>query len=158
MLAVESGSRAWGFASPNSDYDIRFIYLRPKEHYLKLEKTDDVITPPTEDELDMAGWDLQKALRLMHGSNPSLMEWLSSPIVYRSSDTADLLSPLGIKTVPIIEEGKILPETITELVEYSKGTLVLKKGQKREGVVMRNTNRNISFKVLNPDFLLAEKD
>ena len=64
----------------------------------------------------------------------------------------------GIKTVPIVEEDKTLPETIAELVEYSKGKSVVRKEQKREGVVMRNVQSNISFKVINPDFLLAEKD
>lgn len=73
-------------------------------------------------------------------------------------EIADILSPLGIKTVPILEDGKVLPQTIAELVEYSKGKSTVRKEQKREGVVMRNMERNISFKVINPDFLLAEKD
>ena len=59
LLAVESGSRAWGFASPDSDYDVRFIYVRPKEDYLRLEKTKDVIELPIEGELDINGWDLE---------------------------------------------------------------------------------------------------
>lgn len=59
FLAVESGSRAWGFASPDSDYDVRFIYVRPKEDYLRLEKTKDVIELPIEGELDINGWDLE---------------------------------------------------------------------------------------------------
>lgn len=75
-----------------------------------------------------------------------------------TAEIARLVTPFGLKTVPIIEEGKVLPETIAELVEYSKGGSVVRKGQKREGVVMRNAQRNISFKVINPDFLLAEKD
>lgn len=60
LLAVESGSRAWGFASPDSDYDVRFIYIRRMEDYLKLEKVRDVIELPMDDVLDMNGWDLQK--------------------------------------------------------------------------------------------------
>lgn len=59
LLAVESGSRAWGFASRDSDYDVRFIYVRPKEDYLRLEKTKDVIELPIEGELDINGWDLE---------------------------------------------------------------------------------------------------
>lgn len=86
LLAVESGSRAWGFASPDSDYDVRFIYVRPKEFYLKLEKTRDVIELPINDELDINGWDLCKALRLLHSSNPTLFEWLSSPVKYIETD------------------------------------------------------------------------
>ena len=69
-----------------------------------------------------------------------------------------LLEPYGIKTVPIVEEGKVLPDTISELVEYSKGYSVVRSGQKREGVVMRNMKNNISFKVINPDFLLAAEN
>lgn len=75
-----------------------------------------------------------------------------------TAEIKKLLEPYGIKTVPIVEEDKTLPETIAELVEYSKGKSVVRKEQKREGVVMRNVQSNISFKVINPDFLLAEKD
>ena len=75
-----------------------------------------------------------------------------------TAEIAELCAPLGLKTVPILEEDKVLPATIAELVEYSKGNSVVRKEQKREGVVMRNTQSNISFKVINPDFLLAEKD
>ncbi len=82
LLAVESGSRAWGFASPDSDYDVRFLYVRPKEHYLRLQKRRDVIEYMLDDVLDINGWDIDKTLRLMRGSNPTLFEWLSSPVVY----------------------------------------------------------------------------
>lgn len=85
LLAVESGSRAWGFASPDSDYDVCFIYVRPKEDYLRLEKARDVIELPIEGELDINGWDLDKTLRLLRASNPTLFEWFSSPIVYRET-------------------------------------------------------------------------
>ena len=88
LLAVESGSRAWGFASPDSDYDVRFIYLRKKEDYLRLEKVRDVIELPVDEVLDVNGWDLQKTLRLLHASNPTLFEWFSSPIVYRETEFA----------------------------------------------------------------------
>ena len=75
-----------------------------------------------------------------------------------TAEIKELLAPYGICSVPIVEEGKTLPDTIAELVEYSKGYSVVRNGQKREGVVMRNVKSNISFKVINPDFLLAEKD
>ncbi|NLZ55909.1 MAG: nucleotidyltransferase domain-containing protein [Clostridiaceae bacterium] len=88
LLAVESGSRAWGFASPDSDYDVRFIYVRPTEDYLRLDKVRDVIELPLSDELDINGWDLQKTLRLLHRSNPTLFEWFSSPIVYMETPFA----------------------------------------------------------------------
>lgn len=66
--------------------------MRPKEFYLKLEKTRDVIELPINDELDISGWDLKKALTLLHNSNPTLFEWLSSPIVYYKTDFADKYS------------------------------------------------------------------
>lgn len=75
-----------------------------------------------------------------------------------TAEIAELIKPFGMKTVPIVEEGKKLPKTIAELVEYSKGYSTVRKQQKREGVVMRNAKSNISFKVINPDFLLAERD
>lgn len=89
LLAVESGSRAWGFASEDSDYDVRFIYVRPRNDYLRLEKFRDVIELPLEGELDINGWDLDKTLRLLRSSNPTLFEWFSSPIVYRETPFAD---------------------------------------------------------------------
>lgn len=86
LFAVESGSRAWGFASPDSDYDVRFIYLHPVEHYLSIRERRDVIERELPDDLDLAGWDLRKALGLLAKSNPSLLEWLGSPIVYRQDE------------------------------------------------------------------------
>lgn len=85
LHCVESGSRAWGFASPDSDYDVRFIYVRPKEFYLRLDKTRDVIEWQLDDTLDINGWDIKKALQLLHKSNPTLFEWNSSPIVYKTT-------------------------------------------------------------------------
>lgn len=82
LFAVESGSRAWGIASPDSDYDVRFIYVRPKNDYLRLDEFRDVIELPIDDELDINGWDLKKALALLYRSNPTLFEWLSSPVIY----------------------------------------------------------------------------
>ena len=83
--AIESGSRAWGFPSPDSDYDVRFIYVRPEEFYLSLQKTKDVIEWQLDDTLDINGWDIQKALRLLYKSNPTLFEWCNSPIVYHTT-------------------------------------------------------------------------
>ncbi len=88
LLAVESGSRAWGFASPDSDYDVRFIYVRQKEDYLRLDEVRDVIELPINDELDINGWDLKKTLRLLYRSNPTLFEWFSSPIIYKETPFA----------------------------------------------------------------------
>ena len=97
ILAVESGSRAWGFESPDSDYDVRFIYVRREEDYLRLNEPRDVIELPISRDLDINGWDLKKALTLMYKSNPTLMEWLSSPVVYIDTESADELRKLAIK-------------------------------------------------------------
>lgn len=84
LYACESGSRAWGFASPDSDWDVRFIYARRVDWYLSInvEARRDVIERPIVDDLDLNGWDIRKALGLLHKSNPPLLEWLGSPIVY----------------------------------------------------------------------------
>ncbi len=89
LYACESGSRAWGFASTDSDYDVRFLYVRPASWYLSvnLESKRDVIERPINDVLDISGWDLRKALGLFRKSNPPLLEWLGSPIVYREAST-----------------------------------------------------------------------
>lgn len=86
LLAVESGSRAWGFPSPDSDYDCRFVYVRSEDDYLSLTLRPDVIELPISGELDVNGWDIGKALRLMLKGNAVILEWLSSPITYRSDD------------------------------------------------------------------------
>jgi len=82
LYAVESGSRAWGFASRNSDYDVRFIYIHQSDWYLSIRDRRDVIERPISNDLDISGWDIRKALGLFAKSNPPLLEWLGSPIVY----------------------------------------------------------------------------
>jgi predicted nucleotidyltransferase len=82
LYACESGSRAWGFASPDSDYDVRFIYARPAADYLSIRERRDVIEVPVNEVLDISGWDIRKALQLFLKSNAPLYEWLQSPIVY----------------------------------------------------------------------------
>lgn len=86
LFAVESGSRAWGFPSTDSDYDVRFIYKRKIEDYLKIDSIDDFIDLEIVDELDFKGWDIQKVLRLMLKSNSSINEYLQSPIHYISDE------------------------------------------------------------------------
>jgi predicted nucleotidyltransferase len=85
LYACESGSRAWGFPSPDSDYDVRFIYVHPPAWYLGLDEGPDTLNFPVDDELDLAGWELRKTLRLLRGSNAALFEWLQSPIVYHEA-------------------------------------------------------------------------
>ena len=84
LYAVESGSRAWGFESPNSDYDVRFIYAHPKDWYFSIDIEDrrDVIEYDIVDEIDINGWDVRKALKLFMKSNPAFIEWIQSPIIY----------------------------------------------------------------------------
>lgn len=88
LFACESGSRGWGFASPDSDYDVRFVYVHRLPWYLSVEDGRDVIELPINDELDISGWELRKALRLLWRSNPTLLEWLDSPISYRKDAPA----------------------------------------------------------------------
>ena len=86
LMAVESGSRAWGFPSPDSDYDVRFLYVRPRRDYLALGKLRDVIERPIVDEIDLNGWDIRKALGLLLKHNAVLSEWMESPIRYAADD------------------------------------------------------------------------
>lgn len=86
IFAIESGSRAWGFPSPDSDYDARFVYARRVEDYLTLNPVRDVIELPIEGDYDINGWDIKKALNLLLKPNPVLLEWLSSPIRYMWND------------------------------------------------------------------------
>lgn len=84
LYACESGSRAWNFASPDSDYDVRFIYVRERDWYLSfdVETRRDVIEYPIVDAIDCGGWDLRKALYLFTRTNGALFEWLRSPLRY----------------------------------------------------------------------------
>lgn len=92
LYACESGSRAWGFASPDSDYDVRFIYVHDKDFYLSIDEQRDVIELPINELLDINGWELRKALRLFKKSNTPIYEWLQSPIIYMMN--VDFLSSM----------------------------------------------------------------
>ena len=135
LLAVESGSRAWGFASPDSDYDVRFIYVRDKEDYLRLEEVRDVIELPVDEVLDINGWDLQKTLRLLYRSNPTAFEWCSSPIVYLETPFADRFRGLlneyfsqkrSLYHYVIMAEGNFREYLKGELVKAKKYFYVLR--------------------------------
>ena len=86
LHVIESGSRAWGFASPDSDYDVRFIYVRDRKQYLGLREEKDYIDWELDDVLDINGWDLKKVLQHFHKSNATVFEWANSPIVYYTTD------------------------------------------------------------------------
>ncbi len=101
LYACESGSRAWGFASPDSDYDVRFLYINDRDWYLSfdVERQRDVIELPIEADLDCNGWNLRKALHLFSRTNGALLEWLNSPIRYlERGDAAESLRQLAPNT------------------------------------------------------------
>lgn len=83
LYSCESGSRAWGFPSPDSDYDVRFIYTRSLDDYLTIYPKKDHLSFPINDELDIYGWDISKVLQLTTKSNTTPFEWLQSPMVYK---------------------------------------------------------------------------
>jgi uncharacterized protein len=131
LYACESGSRAWGFASADSDYDVRFIYLHRPSWYLAidLEAKRDVIECPLTGLLDVTGWDLRKALGLLRKSNPPLLEWLSSPIVYRDDGVAaSQLRALGATIYsPLACGHHYLQMAKGNLREYLTGEVVWRK-------------------------------
>jgi len=104
-LAIESGSRAWGFPSPDSDYDCRFIFLRSKRDYLSPWERRDVIETPLVDEMDVNGWDLAKALKLLLKGNAVVIEWLTSPVTY--SEDADFRARFLALANSVAERGLI---------------------------------------------------
>ena len=85
IYACESGSRAWGFASPDSDYDVRFIFVRPVQDYLKVNELPDFIDAELNEVYDINGWDLKKFFKQLYKSNPVIFEWAGSPIVYKTT-------------------------------------------------------------------------
>lgn len=129
LYACESGSRAWGFASPDSDYDVRFIYLHRTSWYLTITPERDVIERPLSDQLDLSGWDLTKALELFRRSNPPLLEWIQSPIVYRSAsgliDELRLLLPHYYSPISCLHH--YLHMAAGNMREYLKGEEVWTK-------------------------------
>src|SRR5258708_28995621 len=86
LFACESGSRAWGFASPDSDYDVRFIYAQPLNNYLSIHERKDSIALPVNQELDVNGSAIRKTLQLFLKSNATLYKRLQSPIVYNQKN------------------------------------------------------------------------
>ncbi len=98
LFAVESGSRAWGFASTDSDYDVRFVYARPLSWYLSIIDRRDVLEPKFNDPLlDMSGWDIRKALYQIYKGNPAFIEWLNSPIKYIDMCFIDSIRKLAVE-------------------------------------------------------------
>ena len=128
LYAVEAGSRAWGFDSMDSDYDVRFIYRRNISDYLRLEGRRDTIEHSI-GLLDMAGWDLDKSLRLMRKSNPSFFEWLGSPIVYREDANWILVRKMAMKCHnPVTTAYHHIGMARSTMRERLKGDMVPAKG------------------------------
>lgn len=128
-LAVESGSRAWGFPSLDSDYDVRFIYVHTPEWYLSIENGRDVIERPLIGLVDASGWDLRKALQLFRKSNPPLIEWLQSPFVYleRFDMAAELRERLPRFFSPAAGYYHYLHMARGNFREYLRGDVVWRK-------------------------------
>jgi len=130
LLAVESGSRAWGFASQDSDYDVRFIYTHPRDWYIRVFEQRDVIEPQGEGLLDPSGWELRKALRLLSKCNLALNEWLNSPIVYREAEgfrcQLQVLIPAFFNPIAAVHHYLSMARTAFDARE-SGGTISAKK-------------------------------
>jgi predicted nucleotidyltransferase len=136
LFACESGSRGWGFASPDSDYDVRFVYVHRLPWYLAVDANRDVIEQPISGELDVGGWELRKALQLLRDSNPTLLEWLRSPIVYRQEDAwatrlhglaEDMFSPVrGYHHYVSMARKNLREHLYHDVVRYKKYLYVLR--------------------------------
>lgn len=162
LHCVESGSRAWGFASPDSDYDVRFIYVRPPEFYLRLDKRRDVINWQLDDTYDINGWDITKALTLLHKSNPTLFEWNSSPIVYKTSEVWQNLSELinsyfvaksGLYHYISTAKANYSEYFSGETVKYKKYFYVLRPILACEWILAEGTPPPMEFSVLMEKYL-----
>jgi uncharacterized protein len=131
LLAVESGSRAWGFESVDSDFDVRFVYVHRREWYLSIdvEERRDVFELPIQGEIDISGWDIRKALRLFRKSNPPLLEWLQCPLIYRerSSFAKRLRDFLPLFHSPRASFFHYLHMAKGNMREYLKGDTVWRK-------------------------------
>ena len=165
VYAVESGSRAWGFASADSDYDVRFLYLHRPAWYLAIDRRRDVIERPIVDDFDLAGWDLQKALGLFLKSNPPLYEWLRSPLVYREAGpvAAEMRALVGTFYDPRagfhhylhMARGNFRGELERETVRHKKYLYVLRPALACRWIDADASAPPMEFKVLLDRFLPA---
>jgi uncharacterized protein len=131
LLAVESGSRAWGFASPDSDYDVRFVYVHARDWYLQVFEARDVIEKMLPGDLDVSGWELRKALRLFSKCNLAFNEWLGSPIRYvhepRFLDALSALLPRYFNPIAGIHHYRRMAAAALEENLGSDGAIGIKK-------------------------------
>lgn len=131
LLAVESGSRAWGFPSPDSDYDVRFIYVHAPDWYVSVHPGRDVIEAPLGGPIDLNGWDLRKALGLMLKGNAVLVEWLTSPVVYAAAPGfRDALAALALRQtrrLSFVHHYLHLGQSMRENRSFRRGRWPIKK-------------------------------
>ena len=159
LYAVESGSRAWGFASPDSDYDIRFIYKHEPDYYLSLWEKPDVIEFMTPDDLDGSGWDIAKALKLLAKSNAPLIEWLFSPVVYYQDDAfiqqlqalaMDCFSPIATLHHYLGTTKNFMDVCEQEEVKLKSYFYALRTGLAGRWIIEKNTFPPVDFMKLLP--------
>jgi predicted nucleotidyltransferase len=159
LTAVESGSRAWGFASPDSDYDIRFIYKHDLDYYLSLRQQADTIEFMTTDDLDGSGWDLRKTLLLLAKSNASLLEWLFSPIVYFENEVVmnkmrelalDCFSPVACLHHYLGTTKNFMPLCQTEEVKLKNYFYALRTALAGKWIIENNSIPPVVFEALLP--------
>lgn len=159
LYAVESGSRAWGFASPDSDYDIRFIYKHDLDYYLSLWEQNDVIEFMTEDDLDGSGWDLRKTLKLLAKSNAPLLEWIYSPVVYYENEAfmnqmrtlaQDCFSPVACLHHYLGTTKNFMAVCAQEEVKLKSYFYALRTALAGKWIIERNTFPPVDFMELLP--------
>ena len=157
LYCAESGSRATGLSSEDSDYDARFIYIRTATDYLKLEPMRDVIEWQCDDTFDVCGWDIKKALTLAYRSNPALLEWISSPIVYKETED---WHPIADAIKEFFSQKKTLMHYLsmaksnydsafkTENIKFKKYFYVLRPMLSAEWVLTKNEMPPLEFEKL----------
>lgn len=159
LYAVESGSRAWGFASPDSDYDIRFIYKHELNYYLSLWEKPDTIEFMTTNDLDGSGWDIQKALLLLAKSNASLLEWLYSPVVYYENEAlvnqmralaADCFSPIACLHHYLGTTKNFMDVCAQEQVKLKSYFYALRTALAGKWIIEKNSFPPVDFRQLLP--------
>ena len=143
LYACESGSRAWGFASPDSDYDVRFIYSHPLAWYLRVDSPDDTFDRMLPNDLDVSGWELRKTLRLFATCNLGLNEWLGSPKVYLTTPFHQELSRL----IPLYFKPKKAMFHYLRMAEKTAGQYL-----DTEAILNRQVNVKKLFYILRPIF------
>ncbi|WP_428225092.1 nucleotidyltransferase domain-containing protein [Flavobacterium sp.] len=159
LYAVESGSRAWGFASSDSDYDIRFIYKHDLAYYLSLWEQADTIEFMTVDKLDGSGWDLRKTVRLLAKSNAPLLEWLYSPVVYYENTAtiaplralaADCFSPIACLHHYLGTTKKFMDACNQDQVKLKSYFYALRTALAGTWIIEKNSFPLVAFKELLP--------